>query len=102
MNKMRQLRDVVNYYTCDVSVNEIPDHYYDMMVDIWRSMNELDREWDKYNAASMLLCTVVRDGFIQQHQLTDAGDKALEWANEYVEDTDVVKLLVNFQRSDPK
>jgi len=102
MNKLNQLRDVVDYYTCSDSKNDIPDHYYVMMIEVWKRMNDLDRQWDKYHAASMLLCTVVRDGYILKNQLTDAGDKALDWANNYIEDTDVAIIFTQYNNDRKK
>lgn len=88
-----RLRSAVKRYVTEDSVDLIPDHYYEMMVEVWSSMNELGRNWGEIKAASVLLCVAVREGHVQESKITAAGKAALDWAGNYVEDTDVVTLM---------
>jgi len=92
----KHLLDVMNDFTEDVNV---PDVQLDMMLFTWRRMNELETDWDEVKAAAMLLNIMYRDGLLHQDQITTEGSFAMQWAEEYLEDTNVVAVMSQYKSS---
>ena len=91
---MRLLREVMSDFIEDMSVC---NDYYEMMMYVWRRMNEQDTGWDEVKAASLLLCILYRDGVIHQNQISAEGCLAMKWAEEYLEDTNVVTYMGQYK-----
>ena len=99
MSKFRQqLLDVMNDFTEDI---KIPDVQLDMVLFTWYRMNDLGIGWDEVKAAAMLLNILYRDGLIHQDQITAEGSIAMKWAEDYLEDTNVVTILSQYKTSNP-
>jgi len=97
MNEMMRLvREVVSDFTEDIT---IPDKYFEMILYVWRRMNEKETGWDEIKAAAVLLCIMYRDGKIHQDQIKAEGNLAMKWAENYLEDTDVVVFIAQYNRS---
>ena len=95
MNEMmRLIREVINGFTDDVTV---PDDCFEMMLYVWRRMNEQETGWDEIKAASVLLCIMYRDGMIHQDHISAEGNQAMKWAENYLEDTDVVAFVAQYK-----
>jgi len=97
MNEMmRLIREVVDDFTDNITV---PDDYFEMILYVWRRMNEQETGWDEVKAASVLLCILYRDGMMHQDQISTEGHQAMKWAENYLENTDVVAFSAEYKLS---
>jgi len=78
--ELRELHEAVANYALEHSVNEIPQHYYEKIVQTWHDMNLKGHNWDQAKAAAALLHTAVINGIIHQSQMTPQGYRAMDWA----------------------
>ncbi len=94
----QQLLEVIIDFTEDVKV---PDVQLDLVLFTWRRMNEIETGWDEVKAAAMLLNILYRDGLLHQDQITAEGSIAMRWAEEYLEDTDIVTIMSQYKAAQP-
>ncbi|PCJ86668.1 MAG: hypothetical protein COA54_08135 [Thiotrichaceae bacterium] len=78
---------------------QVPDGQLDLVLFIWRRMNELEEDWDEVKASAMLLNILYRDGLLHQDQITTEGSMAMKWAEDYLEDTNVVTVMSQYKAS---
>ena len=92
----QRLLEVMSDFTEDVDVSDVQ---LDQVLFIWRRMNELEVGWDEVKASAMLLNILYRDGLLHQDQITTEGSMAMKWAEDYLEDTNVVTLMSQYKAS---
>ncbi len=78
---------------------KVPEVQLDLVLYTWRRMNELETGWDEVKAAAMLLNILYRDGLLHQDQITSEGSIAMKWAEDYLEDTNVVTTMSQYKIS---
>ncbi|MCK4834515.1 MAG: hypothetical protein KAT12_07045 [Gammaproteobacteria bacterium] len=83
-----ELRDAVGSFALEHSISQIPQTYFDKMIKTWHDMNLSGHDWDKYKAAAALLYAAVIDGLIHQSQVTPQGYRALDWAENFLQQFD--------------
>ncbi len=76
---------------------KVPDVQLDLVLFIWRRMTEIETGWDEVKAAAMLLNILYRDGLLGQGQITAEGSMAMRWAEEYLENTNVVTIMGQYK-----
>jgi len=78
----------------------VPDVQLDLILFTWRKMKEMGADWDEVKAAALLLNILYRDGLLHQDQITAEGSIAMRWAEDYLEDTNVITVMSQYKTSD--
>jgi len=86
--ELTELRDAIAKLALEHSIDEIPQRYFEKMVQTWREMNSKGYGWELSNAAAALLHTAVVDGIVHMSQMTPQGYRALSWAEDYMKKLD--------------
>ena len=89
--ELRELHEAVATYALEHSIKEIPQMYFDKVVNTWHDMNQNGHNWDKYMAAAALLYAVVIDGIVHQSQMTPRGYRAINWAERFLQKLDAMQ-----------
>jgi hypothetical protein len=86
--KLSAIQKVITIYALVHFGNEIPDSYYQAMINTWHDMDRQGYKWNQDNAAAALLFVAVIDGIVHISQLTPKGYKAIDWAEDFMRSLD--------------
>ena len=53
-------------------------------------MNNYGQDWNRHKAAAALLLSAHTDGLIGENQINPAGLRAMHWADEFLQGTDIL------------
>jgi hypothetical protein len=81
-HKITELHNTLHTYVLIQCIDEIPQQYFEKAASHWTEMIQNGHEWDRYKAAALLLDTSVKDGYINESQITPNGYKAIAWAQD--------------------
>ncbi len=87
-SELSELRDAIAKLALEHSIDEIPQLYFEKMVQTWQEMNSKGYGWELSNAAAALLHSAVVDGIVHMSQMTPQGYRALNWAETYMKKLD--------------
>ena len=83
-SELTELRDSIAKLALEHRIDEIPQLYFEKMVEAGREMNSKGYGWELSNAAAALLYTAVVDGIVHMSQMTPRGYRALSWAENHM------------------
>jgi len=83
-SELNDLHDAIAHLALEYSVKQIPQAYFEKMIETWHDMKSKGHDWDQSNAAAALLHTCVTAGIIHISQLTPQGYRALSWAEQFI------------------
>ena len=83
-SELTDLHDAIAHLALEHSVKQIPQAYFERILETWHGMNAKGHDWDQSNAAAALLHTCVTTGIIHISQLTPQGYRALNWAEQFM------------------
>jgi len=85
-SELTDLQDAIACLALEHSVKQIPEAYFEKILETWQAMNSKGHDWDKSNAAAALLHACVTAGIIHMSQLTPQGYRALSWADQFMKE----------------